>query len=79
MWTNKIGTLAVVARDNIVRVENKTYKDVIEIKENNQFWSFAPGLGFVQFGKGREAFVLEQKALDAPAPTPSPEERRWKG
>jgi hypothetical protein len=70
MWTNKIGTMTVVARDNIVRVENKTYKDVIEIKENNQFWSFAPGLGFVQFGEGREAFVFDQKASDAPAPTP---------
>jgi hypothetical protein len=80
-WTNKIGTLTVVARDNVIRVNDKTYTGVIEIKENSQFWSFAPALGFVQFGEGKGAFILDSKASDAsstgtsfskPDPKPNP-------
>jgi len=84
-WSNKIGALMVVARDKIVRTDNKTYKDVIEIRENNQYWSFAPGVGFVQFGEGNGAFVLDEKASDAavsaftpsttPGPKPNPPKR----
>ncbi len=61
-WANKIGKMSVVARDNTLRTKEKSYTDVIEIKENNQFWSFAPGVGFVQFGEGDGAFVLDQSA-----------------
>jgi hypothetical protein len=59
-WANKIGKMVVMARDNTVRTNDKTYTDVIEIRENNQLWSFAPGVGFVQFGEGESAFVLDQ-------------------
>lgn len=71
-WSNKVGTLMVVARDKVIRVDNKTYTNVIEIKENNQFWLFAPGVGFVQFGEGSGAFVLDEKASDADGQGPSP-------
>lgn len=63
-WTNKIGTMTMVARNNVVHADDRTYTDVIEIKENNQYWSFAPGVGFVQFGEGNGAFVLDQNASD---------------
>ena len=71
-WANKIGKIAVVARNKTVRADDKTYTDVIEIKENNQFWSFAPGVGFVQFGEGEGAFVLDQTASDMALATTEP-------
>jgi hypothetical protein len=80
-WANKIGKIMVVARDNTVRADNRTYTDVIQIRENNQLWSFAPGVGFVQFGEGQGAFVLDERASNnslennEPAPgAPSPSE-----
>jgi hypothetical protein len=61
-WSNKIGKMSVLSRENNVQTKEKVFTDVIEIRENNQFWSFAPGVGFVQFGEGDSAFVLDPSA-----------------
>jgi hypothetical protein len=61
-WSNKIGKMMVVARDGTVRADRNTYSNVIVIRENNQVWSFAPGVGFVQFGGGQGAFILDERA-----------------
>jgi hypothetical protein len=73
-WKNSIGAMSMVARDKTIKTDDKTYSNVIEIKENNQFWLFAPKVGFVQFGEGGGAFVLDQKASNSPTPASAPAE-----
>ena len=67
-WSNTIGTMSVVSRHSTVQA-SRTYQDCIQIKEvdpngTQLFWTFAPGVGFVQFGEGKWAFVLDEKSSD---------------
>jgi hypothetical protein len=60
-WQNAIGKLDVVSRDQRIKGRQQTFNNCIQFqettKENHKvFWTFAPGVGFVQFG----AFVLEE-------------------
>jgi hypothetical protein len=73
-WKNSIGTITVVSRDKTVKAAKNTYEHCIEFREVNkqgkqEIWIFAPGVGFVQFGEGDWAFVLDAtgSALDVPA------------
>ncbi|MGH8247304.1 MAG: glycosyl hydrolase 53 family protein, partial [Gammaproteobacteria bacterium] len=63
-WRNQIGTITVTSRRKTVQAMGQTYRDCIQIRETNKqgnqlFWTFARGVGFVQFGEGRGAFVLQ--------------------
>jgi hypothetical protein len=81
-WSNSIGTMTVVSRNKTVKTPAQTYRNCIQIREtnkegNNLFWTFAPGVGFVQFGEGNGAFLLDSSdsaAQDegAPANTATP-------
>jgi hypothetical protein len=62
-WKNAIGTISVVSTHVPVNVQGKTFNDCIQIKQvsgkTSFYYTFAPGVGFVQFGEGRDAFVLD--------------------
>lgn len=62
-WSNDIGRMSVVSRDKSVKIGDQTYPNCIQIREkakagNENLWTFAPGVGFVQFGESDWAFVL---------------------
>jgi hypothetical protein len=62
-WQNTIGSMQVVA----IHKQLGKYDECIQIQETNKqghknLWSFAKGIGFVQFGSGRDAFVLDESA-----------------
>lgn len=64
-WRNRIGALTILSRGKTVATPSGTYNDAIQIREvtaegRELLWTFAPGVGFVQFGEGRNAFVLER-------------------
>jgi hypothetical protein len=63
-WSSPIGQYQVVSRHKKVRAMGRDFEDCIEIEETNEqgdqlYWTFAPDAGFVQFGEGKDAFVLE--------------------
>lgn len=71
-WSNQIGTMEVVARDKTVNAGGRTYTNCVQIRETNKegnklLWTFAPGVGFVQFGEDSWGFFLDPAAsnLDA--------------
>lgn len=62
-WSNAIGNQRVVSRERQVTTSGRTYERCIEIHATDRqgttsVWIFAPGVGFVQFGEGRDAFRL---------------------
>jgi hypothetical protein len=63
-WSSPIGQYQVVSRHKKVRAMGREFEDCIEIEETNEqgnqlYWTFAPDAGFVQFGEGKDAFVLD--------------------
>src|SRR5258708_5927472 len=69
-WQNAIGKLDVVSRDQHVKAVQQTYDNCIQFQETTHeskkvIWTFAPGVGFVQFGEGAWAFVLDRGASRA--------------
>jgi hypothetical protein len=77
-WSSPIGRYRVVSRHKTVRAMGRDFEDCIEIEETNQrgdqlYWTFAPNAGFVQFGEGKDAFVLENTtARESGTSTPLP-------
>jgi hypothetical protein len=66
-WKNSVGTLTVTTREKVVQGRQHTFNHCVQIRETNKeghevFWTFAPGIGFVQFGEGSWAFVLDNGA-----------------
>ncbi len=62
-WSNAVGKMTILSRHKTVSTTSKQYEHCIEIqitdeKGESNYWTFAPNVGFVQFGQGREAFVL---------------------
>src|SRR6478672_10721427 len=71
-WTSAIGSFKITTRSKTVNASGQTYRNCIQVRETNQqgnqlFWTFAPGVGFVQFGEGRGAFVLESAPSESSA------------
>jgi hypothetical protein len=63
-WHNAIGTMTVISRNKTVNSPAGRFEHCIEIHEksnsgSDNYWVFAPGVGFVQFGEGAGAFLLE--------------------
>jgi len=76
-WKNHIGTLTLVSRSKTVRTRTRTYTNCAEIQEinsqgNKLYWFFAPGVGYVQFGEGPQAFVLDEAASGLSAAATEP-------
>ena len=62
-WTNTLGSSTVISKGKTVSTPLGTFNNCIEIrlhaKDGAQtFWTFAPNIGFVQFGQGKGAFLL---------------------
>jgi len=69
-WASSIGHYQVVSRHKRVRAMGRDFENCIEIEETNLKgnqlnWIFAPDTGFVQFGEGKDAFVLVSAASPA--------------
>jgi hypothetical protein len=63
-WASPIGQYQVVSRHKKVRALGRDFENCLEIEETNErgdrlYWTFAPDTGFVQFGEGKDAFILE--------------------
>ena len=63
-WASPIGQYQVVSRHKKVRALGRDFENCLEIEETNErgerlYWTFAPDAGFVQFGEGKDAFILE--------------------
>ena len=84
-WSNWIGSITVVSRSKTVATPGGVTRDCVQIRETNKegkqvFWTFARGIGFIQFGEGDWAFVLDptasptagdaSNAPDSPPPSP---------
>ncbi len=62
-WSNAVGHFVVVSTRLTVKTAAGTFASCIEISATDShggktFWTFAPGIGFVQFGEGPSAFLL---------------------
>jgi hypothetical protein len=65
-WTNSLGNFTMVSTNAVVKVGDTTYRDCIQIRQKvgsaKLAFTFAPGIGYVQFGEGPPAFVLDPSA-----------------
>jgi hypothetical protein len=66
-WSNSIGSMTVVTRGKTVKKDGRTYTNCIQIRETNKegnklYWTFAPGVGFVQFGEDSWGFLLDESS-----------------
>jgi hypothetical protein len=65
-WSNQTGKLTVVNRGGTVNGNGKSYQDCITIRQeaggSKFLYTFSAGVGFVQFGEGAGAFVLDEGA-----------------
>jgi len=80
-WSNRLGTLLVVSRTTEVRAGGRSFGDCIQIRHKagpNLLFTFARGVGYVQFGEGSQAFVLDESSsiLPGQAGPPRPEAPR---
>src|SRR5277367_1308915 len=76
-WSSSLGHYRVVSRHKKVRAMGRDFENCIEIEETNQqgnrlYWTFAPDTGFVQFGEGNDAFILESTTQAASLPNATP-------
>jgi hypothetical protein len=86
-WQSPVGGGEVTERDVQVQTRAGRYTDAVEIRTIDQqkqsmYWTFAPGVGLVRWGRGRDAYVLSSfrpgsatsatSASDRAAPRSSP-------
>jgi hypothetical protein len=82
-WRNAVGTYAITNTGERITTPLGSYDACIEIQttDNNgqsMFWSFAPNVGFVRFGRGRDSYLLSSftpgspRSTALPPPLPSP-------
>ena len=70
-WSSAVGTQQVTRRGERVETPAGTFADAVEIETRNQqgepmYWTFAPGVGLVRFGRGRDAFLLTARREGRP-------------
>jgi hypothetical protein len=74
-WSNQAGKFTVVARGRTVNGSGKSYQDCITIRQeaggSKFLYTFSPEAGFVQFGEGAGAFVLDESASEMSARAPA--------
>jgi hypothetical protein len=70
-WENTIGKLSVNKTGLAVRAGSNTFQNCIQIKQvsggTSFYYAFAPGIGFVQFGEGKNAFTLDVSESKLPS------------
>jgi hypothetical protein len=69
-WSNALGKFTVVSTTAVVKASGVTYRDCIHIRHKagsaTLDFLFARGVGYVQFGDGPSAFVLDASASRLP-------------
>ena len=89
-WSNSLGKFTMVSTTAVVKAGGTTYRDCIHIRHQANSakldFLFARGVGYVQFGEGPSAFLLDPAASRLPggaapperaaAPAPEPEPPR---
>ncbi len=69
-WKNSLGTLTVLSRSVSVHTAKQTYENCIQIEhvvnKTRLVSTFAQAVGYVQFGDGDAAFVLDEAASTLP-------------
>jgi hypothetical protein len=72
-WSNPLGTLSVVSRSDTVHSKSLTYKNCTQIRHQagrtSLSFTFAPGVGYVRFGEGTNAFILDEASSVLPGDT----------
>jgi len=59
-WSNAIGNISVEATGLSVHTSQVVFRDCIRIRQSSKMsFTFAPGRGFVEFGEGKDAFLLD--------------------
>ena len=61
-WSSKVGNMSVASRSLSVQGAQGGYDNCVQIKQGGNAFAFASGKGFVQFGEGKNAFVLDEGA-----------------
>lgn len=76
-WSNNLGTLSVESTGSQVKTASQTYRNCVLIRHKHSggasVFGFARGIGFVQFGEGSGAFVLDESASNLPGRRPDAE------
>lgn len=62
-WTSAVGSQRITESRVRVTTPSGTYDDAVEVETRDQkgqsmYWTFAPGVGLVRFGQGRDAWLL---------------------
>ena len=70
-WSNMLGDFEIVSRSASVKTASQTYTGCVQMRHTPKgagglVYTFAPGVGFVQFGAGDLAFVLDEAASNLP-------------
>jgi hypothetical protein len=69
-WSNSLGTFTVVSTNAVVQAGGQTYRDCIHIRQKAGSavldFTFARGIGYVQFGPDAAGFVLDPSASRLP-------------
>lgn len=80
-WKTAAGEMTVRDREAQVQTAQRRYDHAIRISQGKDLvFTFAPNVGFVQFGEGRNAFVLDEAASRLPGirsrPSPAAPQRQ---
>jgi hypothetical protein len=75
-WSNVLGKMTVAVRGAKVETPAGVFTNCIEIHARSDdgsdtYWTFAPGTGFVRFGRGGSAFLLTSVSGSTPASPPA--------
>jgi hypothetical protein len=69
-WSNQLGKFRLDSRSQTVKAGSETFSDCIQIRHkaggSDLVFVFARGIGYVQFGEGVNAFVLDRAASTLP-------------
>lgn len=73
-WSNQIGSFKILSRTKTVKAGNRNFTNCVQIQETNKegnklFWTFAPDVGFVQFGEDSWGFIIDTEASNLNAST----------
>lgn len=71
-WKSPVGVGEISDRGSRLETPAGTYRDVIEVRTIDQqgqsmYWTFAPNVGLVRWGRGRDAYLLTSVRHGAPA------------
>jgi len=65
-WSNGLGEMSILSRDASVASATREYRDCVVFRhtagKTQLVYTFARGVGYVQFGEGKSAFVLDESS-----------------